>query len=93
VVNRDPIILVHGNGDHAALFLSTAWRFESNGWPGNRLFAFDLPHLLSRDLDQVAQPERSSALEYAEFHPQRIADVLGWSRRTEGDDQTQLKAM
>lgn len=28
-----PIVFVHGNGDTAALWLTTAWRFESNGRP------------------------------------------------------------
>ena len=28
-----PIVFVHGNGDTAALWQTTAWRFESNGWP------------------------------------------------------------
>src|SRR5258708_38477317 len=36
-----PVIFVHGNGDSAALWLTTVWRFESNGWPRERLFALD----------------------------------------------------
>jgi len=28
-----PILMVHGNSDHAALWLTTLWRFEANGWP------------------------------------------------------------
>lgn len=34
-----PIVFVHGNGDTAALWQSTLWRFESNGWPRSRLHA------------------------------------------------------
>jgi hypothetical protein len=33
-----PILFVHGNGDHAALWLTTLWRFEANGWPRERLW-------------------------------------------------------
>ena len=36
-----PIVFVHGNGDTAALWQTTLWRFESNGWPTDRLFAID----------------------------------------------------
>ena len=37
-----PIVFVHGNGDTAALWTTTIWRFESNGWPRERLHAIDL---------------------------------------------------
>jgi triacylglycerol lipase len=57
---RPPIVFVHGNGDSAALWQTTVWRFESNGWPADRLFAFDQPNPLARDDDAVAQPGRSS---------------------------------
>jgi pimeloyl-ACP methyl ester carboxylesterase len=59
----DPIIFVHGNGDSAANWITTVWRFESNGWPRERLFAIDLPYPLSRDVDDQPQPGRSSAAE------------------------------
>ena len=60
-----PIVFVHGNGDTAALWLTTVWRFETNGWPRDRLHALDLPLPLARDDDGVAQPGRSSATELA----------------------------
>ena len=56
-----PIVFVHGNGDTAALWLTTVWRFETNGWPRDRLHALDLPWPLARDDDAVTQPARSSA--------------------------------
>lgn len=56
-----PIVFVHGNGDSAAMWNTTMWRFESNGWPRDHLFAFDLAYPLARDLDDVAQEGRSSA--------------------------------
>jgi len=58
-----PVVFVHGNGDTAALWYPTAWRFESNGWPRERLFGADLPYPLARAEDSKAQPGRSSAAE------------------------------
>jgi pimeloyl-ACP methyl ester carboxylesterase len=37
-----PIVFVHGNGDAAALWHTTIWRFEANGSARDRLFAIDL---------------------------------------------------
>jgi hypothetical protein len=36
-----PILLVHSNGDHAALWITTLWRMESNGVPRERMFAIN----------------------------------------------------
>lgn len=58
-----PILFVHGNGDTAALWTTTAWRFESNGWPRDRLFAIDLPYPQARDDDGKEQQGRSSTTE------------------------------
>ena len=58
IADRPPIVFVHGNGDSAALWQTTIWRFESNGWPRDRLFALDQPMPLARDDDTVAQPGR-----------------------------------
>ena len=58
-----PVIFVHGNGDTAALWYPTVWRFESNGWPRERLFAVDLPYPLARSDDSKPQEGRSSAAE------------------------------
>jgi len=54
-----PIVFVHGNGDSASIWQTTIWRFESNGWPADRLHAIDLPYPLARDDDAVAQPGRT----------------------------------
>jgi triacylglycerol lipase len=59
-----PIIFVHGNGDSSAIWYPTVWRFESNGWPRDRLFAPDLPYPLARDDNAKPQEGRSSAAEY-----------------------------
>ncbi|MGJ7610390.1 MULTISPECIES: alpha/beta fold hydrolase [unclassified Variovorax] len=73
---RPPIVFVHGNGDSAALWQTTIWRFESNGWPGDRLFAFDQPNPLGRDDDAVAQPGRSSTADSAVFLKAQVDKVL-----------------
>src|SRR3712207_424613 len=58
-----PVLFLHGNGDHAALWLTTLWRFESNGWPRERLRAVNFPDPLARDDDAVPQPLRSGSAE------------------------------
>lgn len=55
-----PIVFVHGNGDSAALWMTTLWRFESNGWPRDRLVALNLPYPSARDDDTQPQEGRSS---------------------------------
>ena len=59
--DRPPIVFVHGNGDSAALWSTTLWRWESNGWPRARLHAVDFPFPQARDDNDVAQAGRSSA--------------------------------
>jgi pimeloyl-ACP methyl ester carboxylesterase len=55
-----PILFVHGNGDHAALWMTTLWRMESNGISKDRLFAINFTDPLARTDDTVPQPNRSS---------------------------------
>lgn len=55
-----PILFAHGNGDHAALWMTQIWRFESNGWPRERLLAFNFSDPLARADDATPQPGRSS---------------------------------
>ena len=71
-----PIVFVHGNGDSAALWTTTLWRFESNGWPRDKLHAIDLPNPLARDEDNVPQPGRSSTTEHAQFLAAEVDKVL-----------------
>ena len=71
-----PIVFVHGNGDSAALWHTTLWRFESNGWPRERLHAIDMPYPQSRDADNVAQPGRSSTTEHRDFLAAEVQRVL-----------------
>jgi len=71
-----PIVFVHGNGDSAALWLTTLWRFESNGWPRERLHAIELPYPLARDDDSRAQPGRSSTAEHMAYLKAEVEKVL-----------------
>ncbi|MEO8079631.1 MAG: alpha/beta fold hydrolase [Caldimonas sp.] len=71
-----PIVFVPGNGDTAALWMTTIWRFESNGWPRERLHAIDLPYPLARDDDTKAQPGRTSTAEHMAFLAAEVKKVL-----------------
>ncbi|MBI2772138.1 MAG: twin-arginine translocation pathway signal [Burkholderiales bacterium] len=71
-----PIVFVHGNGDTAALWQTTLWRFESNGWPRERLHAIDAPYPLARDDDTKPQPGRTSAAEHMAYLKAEVEKVL-----------------
>lgn len=71
-----PIVFVHGNGDSASIWQSTVWRFESNGWPRERLHAIDLPYPLARDDDGKAQPGRTSTAEHMAYLKAEVDKVL-----------------
>ncbi len=64
---RPPIIFVHGNSDSAALWTTTIWRFETNGWPRERMFAIDLPYPTARNEDDKEQPGRTSIAEFTAY--------------------------
>jgi hypothetical protein len=50
-----PILFVHGNGDHAALWITTSWRMESNGVPRERMFAISAGRPASENRIAVAE--------------------------------------
>ena len=83
-----PIVFVHGNGDTAALWYPTLWRYESNGWPRNRLFAVDLPYPLARSEDDKPQEGRSSSAE----NMRNLALEVERVRRLTGADKVILVA-
>jgi hypothetical protein len=56
-----PILFVHGNGDHAALWMTLLWRMESNGIARDRMMAINFTDPLARADDTVAQPDRTAA--------------------------------
>ena len=71
-----PIVFVPGNGDSAALWTTAIWRFESNGWPRERLHAIDMPYPLARDDDTKEQPGRTSTAEHAAYVAAEVRKVL-----------------
>jgi len=76
LADMPPIVFVHGNGDTAGLWIATIWRFESNGWPRDRLHAIDLPYPLARDDDAKEQPGRSSTAEFTNHLAAEVKKVL-----------------
>src|SRR3981081_1109555 len=55
-----PVLFVHGNGDQAALWITTIWRMESNGVPRDRVFAINFTDPLARADDTKPEPNKSS---------------------------------
>lgn len=76
MTDHPPIVFVHGNGDSAALWQTTIWRFESNGWPRARLHAIDLPYPLARAEDPRPEPGRTSSAEHMAFLRAEVDKVL-----------------
>jgi triacylglycerol lipase len=71
-----PIVFVHGNGDTAGLWNTTVWRFESNGWPRDRLLAIDVPYPLARDTDSKPQDGRTSTTEHMQYLSAEVDKLL-----------------
>src|SRR5579864_5804016 len=55
-----PIVFVHGNGDSGALWINNFWRFETNGFRRNQLFAIDFTYPNARADDAVPEALHSS---------------------------------
>jgi len=70
-----PILFVHGNGDSAALWHTTIWRFESNGYDRSLLQAIDFPNPTARSDDTKPQENRSSAADQAKELAAKVAEV------------------
>jgi pimeloyl-ACP methyl ester carboxylesterase len=70
-----PILFVHGNCDHAALWITTLWRMESNGVPRERMHAINFTDPLARSDDAVAQANRSSTEDQRRELAQAIKDL------------------
>ena len=73
---QPPIVFVHGNGDAAAVWTTTIWRFESNGWPRERLHAIDLPYPLAREDDGKPTDGRTSTAEHMQYLSAEVDKVL-----------------
>lgn len=72
---RPPILFLHGNGDTAGLWLTTIWRFETNGWPRDHLHAVDFRYPTARRVEDEPQPGTTSTAELAEQLRQEIAAI------------------
>jgi len=81
-----PVLFVHGNGDHAALWITTLWRMESNGVPRDRMFAINFTDPLARTDDSVAQPNRSST----EDQRRELGDAIKELKRRTGASRVAL---
>ncbi|HSR13574.1 MAG TPA: alpha/beta fold hydrolase, partial [Thermodesulfobacteriota bacterium] len=70
-----PILFVHGNGDSAALWYTTFWRFESNGYDPSLLFAIDFRHPTARMDDTRPQENRSGTADQARELAAKITEI------------------
>ena len=73
---RPPIVFVHGDSDTAGVWMTTIWRFESNGWPRDRLHAIDLPYPTARTDDTKAEDGRSSTADHRTHIAAEVDKVL-----------------
>ncbi len=71
-----PIVFVHGDNESAGVWQDLIWRFESNGWPRQQLFALQQPYPRARDDDARAQAGRSSDADELEFLKVEIAKII-----------------
>ena len=83
-----PIVFVHGNGDTAGLWITTIWRFESNGYPRDRLTAIDLQNPTARSVEDKPQAGRSSAADVM----QQLAGEVARVRQRTGAEKVILVA-
>ena len=70
-----PIVFVHGNGDTAGLWITTLWRFESNGYPRELMHAVDLKYPQARAVDETPMPGRSSTGDVMKQLAEEVAEV------------------
>ena len=70
-----PILFVHGNGDSAALWYTTLWRFESNGYDPSLLLAIDFKSPTARNDDTRPQENRSSTMDQVKELAAKVAEV------------------
>src|SRR4030088_167527 len=81
-----PILFVHGNGDHAALWITTMWRMESNGVPHDRMFAINFTDPLARADDTKPEPNKSST----EDQRRELGDAIRELKRRTGAERVAL---
>ena len=70
-----PILFVPGNGDSAALWYTTIWRFESNGYDPSLLSVIDFKHPTARSDDTKPQENRSSTTDQVKDLAAKVSEV------------------
>jgi triacylglycerol lipase len=75
-----PILFIHGNGDNAAVWMTTMWRFETNGYPPQMMEAVDLRYPLAAAVYDQHQPAHSTVAEATA----QIADAVDALKRRTG---------
>src|SRR3954467_15414651 len=81
-----PVLFVHGNGDHAALWITTAWRMESNGVARERMLAINFTDPLARADDTQPESNRSSS----EDQRRELGEVIKELKRRTGASRVAL---
>jgi pimeloyl-ACP methyl ester carboxylesterase len=81
-----PIVFVHGNGDYATLWSTTIWRFESNGYDPNLLFAVNLAHPNAPGDDTKPAENQSTTVDQAS----QLASFVARTLLTTGKDKVIL---
>jgi hypothetical protein len=81
-----PVLFAHGNGDHAALWITTLWRMESNGVPRDRMFAINFTDPLARADDTKPEPNKSST----EDQHRELGDAIKELKRRTGASRVAL---
>ncbi|MFH2129548.1 MAG: hydrolase [bacterium] len=81
-----PIVFVHGNGDYAALWTTTIWRFESNGYSPDLLFAINMAHPKSPSNDLKPAKNQSTTIDQAA----QLASFVTRTLLTTGQDKVIL---
>jgi pimeloyl-ACP methyl ester carboxylesterase len=81
-----PIVFVHGNGDYASLWTTTIWRFESNGYDPNLLFATNLVHPNAPGDDTKPAENQSTTVDQAS----QLASFVARTLLTTGQDKVIL---
>jgi pimeloyl-ACP methyl ester carboxylesterase len=83
-----PILFAHGNGDQAALWMTTIWRMESNGIPRDRMFAINFTDPSARTDDSKPEPNKSST----EDQRRELAEAIQQLKRRTGAPRVALVA-
>src|SRR5258707_1240658 len=75
-----PILLAHGNGEQAPLWMTTLWRMESNGVLRDRMLAINFTDPLGRADDSKPEPNKSST----EDQRRELGDAIRELKRRTG---------